>query len=891
MSHKLQMHVLSTRCILLAAIFTGTIGLSGCSTNDSGRTVTIVNSQDADSQTTDFGIAYVKRTVPPKGTTDDLKLRRPALPSADLFLRNPTVNGGAEVNITAPITSTAPKGTFYDIKDVDVSSDGTRIIFAMRGPIMPKQKDFNPPNWNIYEYVVAQNLLHPLLPDSDPQGTQSQYISPHYLPDGRILFATTRQVGANEVLLNEGLLKPQFEGQTEDLNESAFVLHVMGSAGEPTVTGVGMHQITYNPSHDVDATVLQSGRVLWSRWDHANGVDGFNLYTANPDGTDVQLLYGRGSHQTVSTNPGGAAGCPADATCTVQFTKPREMQTGKILAVVRADTDTNFGGDLQMIDVQNFVENNQAIPDSARNAGYSTTALAQQSATQNAAVTAISNGVPLISTGGRYSSGFPLWDSSGRILVTWNECRLQDVTGTILPCTQENLALTTGTAPTLSEAPLLYSVWLFNPNDNTFKPVIAPVEGVFLTDVVALQPRPVAPTALSDSYTDTTSPLGILDIQSVYDWDGAPWSGLPAGGIAQMAQTNADARPARFLRLEKAVAIPSRQTYAFDQQSAFGAATNYMREILGYVPIEPDGSVRVTVPANVAFQVSIVDANGRRLFPLHRAWMQVMPGETLKCNGCHTPPAQQPQTAGVSSYSHGRAGVFTPLYTGLGGNGVFPRTTVKACAGETMAEARYGYNCGSAANPSITAATLSVNIVFSDPWFGGGAGNEPIQLSYDDPSFTTPLPTSQTCALANGWNAECRVVINYHANIQALWDKDRGANTCVNCHTGAAATAGYLDLADGASTTDAGQDNAYSQLLQGFSIAGTDASTGQPNNFSVRGPEFISGDARDSHFFQFFATDSAHNGRLSSAEIRLLSEWVDIGAQYYNNPFAAPKAN
>ena len=27
---------------------------------------------------------------------------------------------------------------------------------------------------------------------------------------------------------------------------------------------------------------------------------------------------------------------------------------------------------------------------------------------------------------------------------------------------------------------------------------------------------------------------------------------------------------------------------------------------------------------------------------------------------------------------------------------------------------------------------------------------------------------------------------------------------------------------------------------------------------------------------------------LSEAELRLLSEWLDIGAQYYNNPFDVP---
>ena len=32
--------------------------------------------------------------------------------------------------------------------------------------------------------------------------------------------------------------------------------------------------------------------------------------------------------------------------------------------------------------------------------------------------------------------------------------------------------------------------------------------------------------------------------------------------------------------------------------------------------------------------------------------------------------------------------------------------------------------------------------------------------------------------------------------------------------------------------------------------------------------------------------DATHQGILSEAELRLLAEWLDIGGQYYNNPFA-----
>ena len=151
--------------------------------------------------------------------------------------------------------------------------------------------------------------------------------------------------------------RPEFEGQTEDLDESAFVLHVMNP------DGTGMHQITYNPSHDIDATVLTNGRVMWSRWDHANGNSGMHLYTAIPTAPTCELLYGRGSHNTISTNPGGADTCPAGEDCTVQFVKARELPNGQVLALVRPFTDADFGGNLMIIDVKNYVENNQAYPD------------------------------------------------------------------------------------------------------------------------------------------------------------------------------------------------------------------------------------------------------------------------------------------------------------------------------------------------------------------------------------------------------------------------------------------------------------------------------------------------------------------------------------------------
>ena len=43
-----------------------------------------------------------------------------------------------------------------------------------------------------------------------------------------------------------------------------------------------------------------------------------------------------------------------------------------------------------------------------------------------------------------------------------------------------------------------------------------------------------------------------------------------------------------------------------------------------------------------------------------------------------------------------------------------------------------------------------------------------------------------------------------------------------------------------------------------------------------------------SRFFDRFEAGESHDGYLTDAEKRLIAEWLDVGAQYYNNPFDVP---
>jgi len=58
------------------------------------------------------------------------------------------------------------------------------------------------------------------------------------------------------------------------------------------------------------------------------------------------------------------------------------------------------------------------------------------------------------------------------------------------------------------------------------------------------------------------------------------------------------------------------------------------KQIMGTVPVEGDGSVHFSVPANTPFAMQPLDGEGKAL-QLMRSWTVGMPGERLSCVGCH----------------------------------------------------------------------------------------------------------------------------------------------------------------------------------------------------------------------------------------------------------------
>lgn len=876
--------------------------------------VQIGTGQNPDPVVIDFPIAYVKQPIPVDDNGEfeqqDLREQISFQIGGNLYFRDRASPSALEVNITEPII-----GDQGDVRDVEIAFDGSKLLFSMRGPADPNLDldDEDQPTWNLWEYTFDTAELRRVI-TTDLTAENGHDIMPKYLPDGRIVFSSTRQTRSQAILLDEG--KGAFPHVDEDRNEFAFNLHVINSDGS------GLEQATFNQSHDLDPAVIDDGRVVFSRWDGARQNDGVDLYVMNPDGSSLELLYGKQSH---NTGPDGD---------TIQFTQPRQIEDGRIMALIRPFTDSEGGGELIAIDTRQYLENTQPT---APNVGV-LSGPAQEDATINEVLTQAGP-----SPGGRFGSAYPIQDGTGRLLVSWSQCRLIEVTEDfgdplveprIVPCTEDRLAAVVTIDPddpvtpalgTFLVAPPLYGIWMYDPRDNTQLPVVPGEEGVMVSEVVAADPRVSPPTILDGSNDFQLDPTlaengeAVLNIRSVYDFDGAAVADINA--LADPAQTLAADRPARFLRIVKAVSQPDDDLLDIDN-TAFGVSqANGMREIVGYTMIEPDGSVMVKVPANTALQISVLDEDGKRITSRHRNWISLVPGQELECSGCHL------QNSGLS---HGRRDAFDSAWPGAQTAGVeFPNTDPRwfvGDIGETMAEVRARVTC---TDDGCSSLEPSMNILYRDVWSADpviAAQNPDIDMVYID--LTTPLPTSIGCAQA--WSPNCRSVINYETVIHPLWSQPRLvfdesvdppvpvldangvqlSNNCLNCHTPVdeagvvRVPAGQLELQDGLSPDEPDHFHAYRELLATDNLqevvngALVDAQQqvdvdidGNPifEPIPIGSPATIAGAAASDDFFDRFEDPTdLHYNILSVAERRLIAEWLDVGAQYYNNPFDAP---
>jgi mono/diheme cytochrome c family protein len=538
------------------------------------------------------GIVFAARSVDSMGDPlDPIRFE----PGGDLMTLVPATPSGTLRNLTGDLTNGAG-----DVSDPEIflqtSEEQFRVVFAMRTSSADR--------WHIYEVEVNADGTRASDPVQLTCGTSNE-VDPQYLPDGRIVFSSDRPGHLDE-----------YE------RRRSTVLHMLDRtqpvlSSQPSCDSGEVVQISFNQSHDRNPIVLRDGTIAFSRWEHLGGVNKFPMFVMEPDGTDMFVKYG--SHSGVNS-----------------FLDLREVADGRMIGTMMPLTGTFEGGALGIVNV-------------AEEADDPNTSSLQLTGSQ------------VIPTGeeasevGRYHGAYPVPDGTNRYVVSYS-------TGKVVEDMEDE---DTGVV-TEGEEPR-YGIWMLNNADGTLKPIKVPdpgtqrvyVEPVPLMAVASATDIPTAkPTKVANRQSSGTT--GVLAAASVYDSEanralstGVLGVTIPRDGNGNIDFSalvgNASLQVVKEVRIIQAV--PSQPGVGVEDMGL----TDFERQkILGYAPVEADGSFRVTVPADTSLTLHVVDDEGRS-FKVKENWLQVRPGENRTCNGCHSPRRGQPQRAATDSIALLRA--------------------------------------------------------------------------------------------------------------------------------------------------------------------------------------------------------------------------------------------
>jgi hypothetical protein len=151
-------------------------------------------------------------------------------------------------------------------RDPDVRFDGKKILFSMRRDLRD--------DYHLYEMNADGSEVIQLT-----FGSEVSDIDPIYLPDGRILFTSTRE--PKYCMCNR---------------------HIMGNLFTMNADGSNIQQIGHSTLHEGHSAVLPDGRIIYDRWEYVdrNFGDAQGVWVTNPDGTNHAIYWGNNTN-----SPGG----------------------------------------------------------------------------------------------------------------------------------------------------------------------------------------------------------------------------------------------------------------------------------------------------------------------------------------------------------------------------------------------------------------------------------------------------------------------------------------------------------------------------------------------------------------------------------------------------------
>jgi formylglycine-generating enzyme required for sulfatase activity len=152
------------------------------------------------------------------------------------------------------------------VGDIDLRADADRLLFSMPQPEKPAA-------WRIWELGADGTGLRQVSPDEE----DIDHYDACYLPDGRIIFNST--AGFQGVPCVGG-------------GDSVANLYIMDA------DGTNIRQLCYDQEHNWCPTVMNDGRVMYTRWEYTDSPHYFTrlLFAMNPDGTAQMAIYGSNSY-------------------------------------------------------------------------------------------------------------------------------------------------------------------------------------------------------------------------------------------------------------------------------------------------------------------------------------------------------------------------------------------------------------------------------------------------------------------------------------------------------------------------------------------------------------------------------------------------------------------
>jgi len=431
--------------------------------------------------------------------------------------------------IIDPYTPGGPGGGIYS--DPEISWDGERLLFCHK----PAQGG----STSIYEMRIDGSGLRRL---TDPTSCCTSYrgshggqhdLTPAYLPDGRILFTSTRP-----------------SGLVPCANEGVNILHVMNADGSD------IHPISVNNVNEFDPCVLPDGRILFGRWEYVDktALTQQSLWTIFPDGTNETALFANNLVRPEALLD--ARPVPGAAHLVVSsFTRHNAPPRGSIAIV---DTYLSKNSPKAITPLEHPENPTFDLGDSCEPWPLSRD------------VVLYSGKLP----GGKYNAILMI-DTGGHRLAVHADPEID-----------------------------CHSPMLVKPR----RP-----------------PRVIAPSTLRSRRT------GRFAVQDIYRGLG----GVKRGEV-------------KWLRvIEETSRVSPTPGGAYNQTFLISAALAFsVKNVLGIVPVEPDGSAHFEVPSGRAVYFQALDGEGR-LIQSMRTFVQAAPGVTRSCIGCHEHKESAPSNGGM----------------------------------------------------------------------------------------------------------------------------------------------------------------------------------------------------------------------------------------------------